>query len=613
MIIRDQTGPVVMTGVTATDNFATSSGGFLRITDVSSTVTILDLYSQGNEALSDGGSIKQDGGELHVTDSTFEDDSAGVDGGSLFAYADDSLSLTDVTASDTSAGDDGGFAFLEADDTTVATANFTLTDVTVSGGHAADDGGGLYLRDFNSLDATRLVVTESTAGGDGGGLAVERVKDVFVTASTIAGNSAGGRGGGVFIADAYELARITNSTLSGNSASAAGGGMWTRVAGTLPDISIGNSTVSGNSTGQGGGLFVDSTSSGSPFMDIIFATITGNSATDGGGLFINKTIQPQVDNSIISGNAATGLGSDIRSVAALDPLPFRPTFSLFTSETSLSGTQPPGPDNLLGEPLLNPLVDNGGPTRTMLPRWDSPAVKSGDPNCCAPDANDQRGPGFPRDAGGRVNMGAIQGSSSPPGPGPGPGPLPVPDPPGPPVDVVGVAGDGSATVTWRAPRYAGSVPITNYEAVLSPGGQSCLVAAPTLTCEIGDLVNGTAYTASVRARNGAGWSAFSQKSTPFTPEASGQASIVISGTRSEVRGRPGVIVQGSTAGFGEGGILRPWFRFPGQTSYAQGRALILIDSRGTFTWERRTGRKIYVVVRSDDNTIRSNRITIASK
>lgn len=615
VIIRDQTGPVVMTGITATNNRATSSGGFLRITDVSSTVTILDLDSRGNEALSDGGSIKQNGGELHVTDSRFEDDSAGVDGGSLFAYTDDSLSLTNVTARDTSAGDDGGFAFLEADDTTVATANFTLTDVTVTGGDAGGDdgGGGLYLRDFNSLDATRLVVTGSTAAGDGGGLAVERVNDVFVTSSTIADNSAGGRGGGVFIADAYELALITDSTFSGNSASAAGGGMWTRVAGTLPNVWIENSTVSGNSTVQGGGVFVDSTSSVTPFMFIIFATITGNSATDGGGIFINKTIQPQVDNSIISGNTATGQGSDIRSAAALDPLPFRPTFSLFTSETSLSGTQIPGPGNLLGEPLLNPLADNGGPTLTMLPRWDSPAVKTGDPNWVAHSANDQRGPGFPRDAGGRVNMGAIQGSSSPPDPGPGPVPLPVTDPPGPPVGVVGVAGDGSATVSWRAPRSAGSAPITNYEVVLSPGGQSCLVAVPTLTCEIGGLVNGTAYTASVRARNGAGWSAFSQKSAPFTPETSGQASIVISGTRGEVRGRPGVIVQGSTAGFGEGGVLRPWFRFPGQTSYARGRALILIDSKGTFAWERRTGRKIYVVVRSDDNTIRSNRITIASK
>ncbi len=95
-------------------------------------------------------------------------------------------------------------------------------------------------------------------------------------------------------------------------------------------------------------------------------------------------------------------------------------------------------------------------------------------------------------------------------PGPEPDP-PAPDPPAPvvmppssPLNVAGEPGDASATITWSSPASAGSSPISNYQAVVSPGGSSCLVAAPALTRTVSGLTNGTAHTASVRALNGAG-------------------------------------------------------------------------------------------------------------
>jgi len=57
-------------------------------------------------------------------------------------------------------------------------------------------------------------------------------------------------------------------------------------------------------------------------------------------------------------------------------------------------------------------------------------------------------------------------------------------------------------------------------------------------------------------------------------------------------------------------ILRPWIRFPGQTSYTQGTASILVDIQGGFTWERRTGKTIYISVRSEDNAVVSNRLIL---
>ena len=62
--------------------------------------------------------------------------------------------------------------------------------------------------------------------------------------------------------------------------------------------------------------------------------------------------------------------------------------------------------------------------------------------------------------------------------------------------------------------------------------------------------------------------------------------------------------------FPDGGILRPWTRFAGQTSYTQGAASILVDVQGGFTWERRTGKTIYISIRSEGGPVVSNRLIL---
>jgi hypothetical protein len=142
------------------------------------------------------------------------------------------------------------------------------------------------------------------------------------------------------------------------------------------------------------------------------------------------------------------------------------------------------------------------------------------------------------------------------------------------------------------------------------GNQGCLTAAPTVTCVVSGLTNGTPYSFQVRALNGAGWGPWSATSDPVTPEAPVVTSILITGSRGEVRGWPGVIVTGTSTGLGMGAIVRPMVKFPGQTSYTQGTASILVDEAGDFTWQRRTSKKIYVYVKTEDGTARSNRVII---
>jgi YVTN family beta-propeller protein len=189
-----------------------------------------------------------------------------------------------------------------------------------------------------------------------------------------------------------------------------------------------------------------------------------------------------------------------------------------------------------------------------------------------------------------------------------PGPTPV-TPPGAPTDVTATAGDARATVSWTPPASAGTFPITDYEVLSGPGGRICLVVAPATTCEVTGLTNGTAYTFTVRALNGVGWGAYSTPSAAVTPEAPSRASIRITGSRDSADTRK-VVVTGVTTDL-VGAQVTPNFRFPGQRNYSPGTGVRTVAEDGTFRWQRKTGKKIYVVFTSGD--VRSNRIIIAAR
>ena len=88
-------------------------------------------------------------------------------------------------------------------------------------------------------------------------------------------------------------------------------------------------------------------------------------------------------------------------------------------------------------------------------------------------------------------------------------------------------------------------------------------------------------------------------------------SITIVGSRTTVSGKPGVVVDGMTTGFAEGSLVSVYLRFPGEVEYTKGFAVITIGADGTFTWRRKTGKRISVYMKSEDGTL-SNRITIST-
>jgi titin len=194
-----------------------------------------------------------------------------------------------------------------------------------------------------------------------------------------------------------------------------------------------------------------------------------------------------------------------------------------------------------------------------------------------------------------------------PGPGPGPGPAPVP--PSAPTFLTAEPGDASATLTWRIPDDPGSSGVTSYEVTSSPAGGVCTTQAPTLTCNVIGLTNGTAYTFTARARNASGWGPWSSGSnvvTPTAPPAPPVPSITITGSRGVGAESHRVYVDGTAMHLASPQV-QAWVRLAGRRSYRQG-ITVPVGSDSRFTWKRTTGKKTYVYFMSGD--VRSNRVVI---
>jgi hypothetical protein len=105
--------------------------------------------------------------------------------------------------------------------------------------------------------------------------------------------------------------------------------------------------------------------------------------------------------SIVGANSGTAVGTN----PSFPPSPIDATNSLVQSlcaSCSIGGS-----GNLVGvNPLLGPLADNGGPTRTHALLPGSPAINTGSNPLGL--ATDQRGTGFPRVSGAAADMGAYE-------------------------------------------------------------------------------------------------------------------------------------------------------------------------------------------------------------
>jgi CSLREA domain-containing protein len=266
-------------------------------------------------------------------------------------------------------GDGGGIFNFEA--------ALTLVDSRVSN----NSGGGIENAGTTAvLTLIHSTVSGNSASEDQGGGIINQVGAVTLINSTVSANT--GRFGGGILNNSGGIT-INNSTISDNSASEGGG-----VFNFEGRVNLTNSTVSSNSANSGGGLV----NHGTPArMKLRNTTIARNSASlEGGGI---KTSGPlTLVNSLVALNTAPQ-GPDVLKSGGLTA-PVTARFSLLGIGSG-SSVKDGENDNQVGnrtnplDPLVGPLANNGGPTRTHALLLGSPAIDAASTPGCPP--TDQRG------------------------------------------------------------------------------------------------------------------------------------------------------------------------------------------------------------------------------
>lgn len=273
---------------------------------------------------------------------------------------------------------------------------------TAVGGIGEVRGGGLYTHTGNIVITDSVLVGNCVSSGftdmDGyrsfaAGGAIAASGTLTITGSTIADNVVESsadivfqRGGG--IAATGSATTIENTTIENNRTTGDGGGLHHQ--GAL--LTMVNSTLSGNAAERGAGGLYDVSPTALEHVTIAF---NHSGAQIGGALLLHGG---DVRDSIISRNGTDGEWPADLFVGA--------TINGSRNLIGDAGRTALPADTLRSDPLLLPLADNGGPTRTHALDPASPAIDAGSN---AKNLNfDQRGIGFKRASGAAPDIGAFE-------------------------------------------------------------------------------------------------------------------------------------------------------------------------------------------------------------
>ena len=313
--------------------------------------------------------------DVTVTNSTI-DNNGGV-GLDIRYKVDGVLSITKSTFSDN--GDHGVFH-----------SGYTVGDVDITDSTFDNNGdSGAELHEIQS----NLSISESSFSDNSvDGLVLSRsvVGDVTITDSTFDNSGSGSAGTALYVVSVQGAVSIGGSTFSNNSAPV----VLKRVIGASEIV---NSTFTGND----GEAVIEFDSIPAPTSQLAIrnSTISGN--TPSVALVTTSDDVIQIDNSIVTDNGGAPVGEVLDDPGDPEIGSVDTKFSLVPVGAAL------GASNVETDaPLLGSLADNGGPTLTMLPLTDSPALDAGDPAFVAPPAKDQRG--VDRVKGVAIDIGAVE-------------------------------------------------------------------------------------------------------------------------------------------------------------------------------------------------------------
>jgi hypothetical protein len=362
-----------------------------------------------------------------------------------------------VTITRTNTNNFQQFAFgpeLPGQDLTIK--NITIEGITNSEGSALYAGYGLNNNQPNDITLSKVVIRNETKNYGAAFNVFQGIGDILIEDSLFENNTAdNGDGGALNFDSVHGDITITNSVFRGNAATAGNGGALAIPYLDIPDSLIITGTMfdSNEADGDGGAIDIGQTD-GTVLIDS--STFTGDIVGDesagvalaigeisGGSVeIVNSTLDELETGSpvIFLSNEGGTFRLAYSTVVGDFPLYFLSAFGSHTVVSSIiNGLGNPaisvefpddpvvvsysilssGPTGFIADnggtqfsvtdPKLGPLQDNGGPTFTRLPLAGSPAIDKGLPGGTPPEF-DQRGTGFPRVIGARVDVGAVETS-----------------------------------------------------------------------------------------------------------------------------------------------------------------------------------------------------------
>jgi CSLREA domain-containing protein len=291
-------------------------------------------------------------------------------------------------------------------------ATLRIVRLTLRDGFNAAGGGCITVREGDHLEVEDSRILQCESLESGGGIYGDLAASMSIVRSSVQSNLAEGGGGIYLLGQGYAAApfaggqptavlSVVDSTIQGNESppNLAGGGLAIAFA----HGAIQRSTISGNSSGDAGGGLVLILGT----LVVENSTITLNLADSdadatveaGGGIFLlglpELPTTLALHNTVVAANRGGNLSNDVAVDA--DAALVSAGFNLVGVREGAAASLPLGQPNLLddwigsrAEPLdagLDPLDDNGGPTRTHAPGASSLLVDHGE---CPGELRDQR-------------------------------------------------------------------------------------------------------------------------------------------------------------------------------------------------------------------------------
>ncbi|MEZ5405028.1 MAG: choice-of-anchor Q domain-containing protein [Verrucomicrobiia bacterium] len=338
---------------------------FLNFNLQSATLTVFNNADNGAGSLRNTIAVAAPGDDI-IFINTLNDQTITLTSGQI--VIDKTLTINGLGATNlTISGNTNGRIFSIPFDTTNVISNLKLTR-----GLALSASGGAIRHLNGVLTVSNVIFATNFAEQFGGGIANLLNGTLNVMGCTFVNNAAQGNGGGAIHNDNARVF-VSNSTFIENAGDAGGGGGG---AGCIFHLGTGgiemqSSTLVSNLAGMGG---------------------AGGILKSGGGAV-------NIGHTIVIDNATDDMLTPDISDPAINSL----GFNLIGVTNGAVGFVASDLINVTNA-FLRPLADNGGPTPTLLPKLESPAINAGTNTALF--NTDQRG--LPRLIGGTMDIGAVE-------------------------------------------------------------------------------------------------------------------------------------------------------------------------------------------------------------